>query len=193
MAANRAPCAPGGGLVLLTNMQWFYGPTWGRTLNLCASGGGAARGSATARFTRNAAGNAAGCARWPEILDRQLELLEVLRRNLEHSSVGEVHVLVGEAEPVHALLERTAWYARRHRCKLTLVPTRVRPTFRDYLLHAGRALPGRTVVLANQDIFLGDGWEAMPRTLPPRTAFFLSRSVGGHCPWALGEVDLVAR
>eukprot|EP00966_Prymnesium_polylepis_P135232 3125866-Prymnesium_polylepis.1 len=59
------------GLVVLTTMQWFYGPTWGSTLKVCRSGGPTV------------------CVRWDEVHARQMELTEVLRRNLVHPNVDE--------------------------------------------------------------------------------------------------------
>ena len=165
MRRARAPCErpqpAQGSLVVLSNMQWFYGATWGRTLRVCE------RLSPVQRR--------AGCAREAEVLSRQLELIEVLRRNVAHPAVSEVHVLVGEAPPVRRFLSRLPWY-ERHRCKLTLVDTGTRPSFVDYMRHISRALLGRTVVLTNQDVMLADGaWASLPHALPARTAFFLSR------------------
>ena len=153
---------PTQGVVVLTNMQWFYGPTWGRTLRVCE------RLSPLARR--------GGCAKEAEVRARQLELIEVLRRNAVHSAVAEVHVLLGEAEPVRRFLARLPWY-ERHACKLTLVETGTRPRFVDYMRHlSSSALLGKTVVLTNQDVLLADGpWAALPTVLPPKTALFLSR------------------
>eukprot|EP00966_Prymnesium_polylepis_P148795 3437743-Prymnesium_polylepis.1 len=42
--------------------------------------------------------------------------------------------------------------------------------------YLSRHLQRRTVVLTNQDVFLGDGWwDKLPERLPPQTAFLLSR------------------
>ncbi len=100
---HRSCAQPSAELVVLTNMQWFYGPTWGRTLNICTRPGS----------NRN-------CAQWDELHSRQLELLEVLRRNAAHPAVAEVHVLVGEADPIRSLVQQLPWHAR-HGCKLRLV------------------------------------------------------------------------
>ena len=146
-----------GGVTILTSMQWFYGPTWGRTLRVCGHG------------TQTA------CAQWDEVHARQMELVEVLRRNLAHPAVQEVHVLVGEVEPVRHFLRRLPWYHRKG-CLLNLIGTGTRPKFKDYLAHIGTALLGRPVVMTNQDVFLGDGWwDKLPASLPPKTAFLLSR------------------
>ena len=150
------------GLVVLTNMQWFYSPTWGRTLKVCE------------RLPphRRVAGQ---CARESEVRARQLELVEVLRRNVIHPAVAEVHVLLGEDEPVRRFLRRLPWYERL-KCKLHLVAIAKRPNFVDYMRHMSSALLGRTVVFTNQDVMLGEGpWARVPSALPPRTAFFLSR------------------
>ena len=89
MAARKQRCAhldPAAGLNVLTNMQWMYGATWGSTLRRCDQLSKRERGD--------------GCAQEDEVRARQLELVEVLRRNVVNPAVAEVHVLVGEAEPV---------------------------------------------------------------------------------------------
>ena len=69
----------------MTNMQWFYGDTWGRTLRVCER---------LSAFQRRA-----GCAREDEVCARQLELIEVLRRNVAHAAVVEVgETLTGRAQ-----------------------------------------------------------------------------------------------
>ena len=121
-AASTTTCAssPTDGFAVLTNMQWFYGPTWGSTIKLCGRGA-----------PRQRQGN--DCARWPDLHRRQLELIEVLRRNVVHPSVADVHVVVGEAPPVEALLRRLPWWPT-HGCKVRLIATGRRPTFRDYMV-----------------------------------------------------------
>ena len=142
-------------------MQWFYGPTWGRTLKVCEK---------LLPHQRRA-----GCATQADLRNRQLELIEVLRRNVVHPAVAEVHVLVGEAEPILRFLRRLPWYERLG-CKLNLVATGTRPRFRDYVEQVAGPLRGRTVVFTNQDVLLSEGeWASLPAALPPRSAFFLSR------------------
>ena len=146
-----------GGLEVLTSMQWFYGPTWGSTLKLC-------------RTDRQE-----NCARTQEIDARQMELVEVLRRNVLHTAVVRVSVLVGEAEPVRNYLSRLPWF-QRHGCAVDLVQTGTRPKFSDFMAYISKHLQGRTVAFVNQDVFLGEGWwPRLADSLPPRTAFLLSR------------------
>ena len=150
-----------GGLTVVTNMQWFYGATWGRTVRHCD--------------LIPVRQRAAGCAQRAEIINRQLELIEVLRRNAMHPSVAEVHVLVGEAEPIRRFLDHLPWHAR-FGCKIHLVETHSRPRFSDYVQYMSNVLRNRPVAFTNQDIFLeGIGWEFVPRTLGPNQAYFLSR------------------
>lgn len=164
-AASTTTCAssPTDGFAVLTNMQWFYGPTWGSTIKLCGRGA-----------PRQRQGN--DCARWPDLHRRQLELIEVLRRNVVHPSVADVHVVVGEAPPVEALLRRLPWWPT-HGCKVRLIATGRRPTFRDYMVQLTTPpLLGRPVVLTNQDIFLaGTGWQRLGALLTPGRALMLSR------------------
>ena len=145
----------------------------------------------------------ADCASWPDLHARQLELFEVLRRNVAHPRVAAVHVLVGEARPVLAFLEQLPWF-HRHGCKVHLVETGRRPSFRDYMVRLSvPPLLGRTVVFTNQvctpsasvqpcpcpyhcpcpctvvhtdqDIFLTEGWGKLAGLLKPHTALMLSR------------------
>ena len=104
-----------------------------------------------------------------------MELVEVLRRNVMHPSVADVHVIVGEAPPVAAFLQRLPWW-RTHGCKVRLVATGRRPTFKDYMTQlTAPPLLGRPVVLTNQDIFLADGWHRLGALLSPGHALMLSR------------------
>ena len=145
----------------VSRAQWFYGPTWGRTLKVCE------------RLAPHA--RRGGCATATEVRARQLELIEVLRRNVIHQAVAEVHVLLGEAEPVRSFVSRLPWYERLG-CKLHLVETGTRPSFRTYMQHLSGPLRGRTVAVLNQDVLIGEGaWGSLPAALPPRSAFFLSR------------------
>ena len=161
-ASTCAKQPPANGVAVLTNMQWFYGPTWGSTLRVCEK---------LSPMQRRG-----GCAKEAEVRARQLELIEVLRRNVVHEAVVEVHVLLGEAAPVRKFLARLPWF-ERHGCKLHLVETGTRPRFVDYMRHlSSKALLGKTVVLTNQDVLLANApWAALPTALPPKTAFFLSR------------------
>ena len=148
-------------LVVLTNMQWFYGPTWGNTLVICRGGGGKSK---------------TPCLQWEQVHARQVELTEVLRRNVLHPLMAEVHVLVSETKPVEDYLQQLHWYHTLPPCKrLELVPVQGRPTFASYVSHADAHLRDRLVVLVNQDIFLADGWERLPKMLAPGEAFVLSR------------------
>lgn len=148
-------------VLLCDLLQWFYGPTWGRTLKFCE------RLSASQRH--------GGCASRAEVRARQLELVEVLRRNVMHQAVAEVHVLLGEAEPVREFLRLLPWY-ENFGCKLHLHGTGTRPSFRTYMQQLSGPLRGRAVAVLNQDVVIGAGeWAAVPELLPPRSAFFLSR------------------
>lgn len=164
MASRKQRCAhldPAAGLNVLTNMQWMYGATWGSTLRRCDQLSKRERGD--------------GCAQEDEVRARQLELVEVLRRNVVNPAVAEVHVLVGEAEPVRRFLGHLPWFERIG-CKLRLVETGTRPRFSDYVRQLSGPLRGRTVAFLNQDVFLeGANWQSVPHTLGPRAAYFLSR------------------
>jgi len=173
------------GVSLLTTMQWFYGPTWGNTLQICPE--------------RAALSRRKPCVKWVNVHARQLELLEVsaaacsrlgrhrlrkpacpaqvLRRNVLHAAVSDLHLLVAEAPPVEALLSRLRWYEKRKHM-LHVVGIAERPSFRTYLAYASRHLVGRTVVFLNQDVYLmpeGRWAELATSGLPARHTYFLSR------------------
>lgn len=162
LVPRRDRCASSpAGLHVLSNMQWFYGPTWGSTLRRCEQLGARQR--------------LGGCTNPEEFRARQLELVEVLRRNVVNAAVTEVHVLVGEAEPLRRFLSHLPWFERLG-CKVHLVETGTRPRFSDYMRHLSGPLRGRTVAFVNQDVFLeGARWESVPRTLGRGEAYFLSR------------------
>lgn len=162
---KHAHACGGGNISVVTNMVWMYGATWGPTLRLCCDG----------QRTRNCA--AKDCVTWTQAHARQLELVEVLRRNVVHDAVADVHVLLGEVDPVRRYLARLPWFERHGACKLRLVEIAgQRPSFKHYMQYISTSLLGRSVVLVNQDIFLAEGWERLPRMLaPPRTALLLSR------------------
>ena len=160
MSAEPSHCSQAR-LVVLTNIQWMYGPTWGNTLVICGGSGGKQK---------------APCLQWEQVHARQVELTEVLRRNALHPLVAAVHVLVGETEPVREYLQQLQWYRKLPSCKrVELVPVRGRPTFASYISHASTHLRGKVVVLVNQDIFLSHGWEQLPTMLAPGEAYVLSR------------------
>lgn len=176
-ASHAAPRVRAHQLVVLTTMQWFGGSTWGRTLRRCGP-----------RAPQPRRGPQV-CVRTDELVRRQLELIEVLRRNVLHPAVAEVHVLVAEALPVRALLSRLPWYSGRHprrhsnnsavrlrrgNASVHLVETGERPSFRSYVSYLNASLTGRLVVITNQDVFLeGPHWSRI--RLPPKSVYFLSR------------------
>jgi FkbM family methyltransferase len=79
------------------------------------------------------------------------ELLECLKRNLEHTQFEEVHVFVEDAS-AHELLHR--WFAAAP--KLRLLQQGRRATYRDLFAHANTLPRGRIVIIANADIFFDE-------------------------------------
>mmetsp|Transcript_30230 Transcript_30230/g.58344 ORF Transcript_30230/g.58344 Transcript_30230/m.58344 type:complete len:599 (+) Transcript_30230:109-1905(+) len=152
---------PSPGLIVLSTFAWLPGLTWGSTVRLCAS---------------EHAGQRAACATPGAVAQRQLELIEVLRRNVLHRAVAELHLFVAEKAPVTWLLLKMRWFQHVGRHKVQLVQLSQRPTFADYMRYLGDRLLGRTVVLVNMDVFIAEGWLGTKSPLlPPNTAFFLSR------------------
>ncbi|KAL3914699.1 MAG: hypothetical protein SGPRY_007536, partial [Prymnesium sp.] len=108
-------------------------------------------------------------------LIRSLCRAQVLRRNLLHPAVAELHLLLGEVPPVRSFLRRLPWYPSVA-CKLSLVSLGQRPRFSHYMRYISKELPNRVVVITNQDVFLTDGWwSKLSVSLPPSTAYLLSR------------------
>jgi len=80
---------------------------------------------------------------------RMAEVLECLRRNLENPRIEGVHVFVEDGVD-------TGEYPLLAEAKIRLVPHGQRLTFRALFDYANRELPGRRVILANNDIYFDD-------------------------------------
>ena len=89
-ATNR----PAAKLTIVSSMQWLYGPTWGATLVRCD------RQSIEHRKAKKL------CISEAQMRARQLELAEVVRRNLEHPAVTAYHLLVNDASQVQEFFRR---------------------------------------------------------------------------------------
>ena len=131
-----------------------------------------------------------------QLKERQMEIEEALQRNLNNERIAAVHVLYEHPEIhihlLHLQLENSS--------KLVLHLTNSDPTLAMNLKYIQTYLMNKTVILMNQDIYLGEGWNkisistlrssklmyALTRHLPiqscPRTASCDEKAeyVGSH-------------
>ncbi len=82
--------------------------------------------------------------------ERQRELVECLRRNVDNAGITEMNVFVEYAANLGPLIST---YPPLASPKVRLVVAGRRVTFRDLFDHANRELAGRRVIIANADIF----------------------------------------
>ena len=157
-ATNR----PAAKLTIVSSMQWLYGPTWGATLVRCD------RQSVEHRKAKKL------CISVAQMRARQLELAEVVRRNLEHPAVSAYHLLVNDASQVQEFFRRLP-HRSGGRAGLKLIDMgHTLPTFATYIGYVSTTLPNQPVVILNQDIFL-EGRQWLSLFVPPNQAFALSR------------------
>ena len=165
-----ATSRPAAKVTIVSSMQWLYGPTWGATLMRCD------RQSVEHRKAKKL------CISAAQMRARQLELAEVVRRNLEHPAVSAYHLLVNDASEVQEFFRKlphraaaSSWGSWGGRARLKLVDMgHTLPTFATYIGYVSTTLPNQTVVILNQDIFL-EGRHWLSLSVPPNQAFALSR------------------
>ena len=90
-----------------------------------------------------------------QLKERQMEIEEALQRNLNNERIAAVHVLYKHPEIhihlLHLQLENSS--------KLVLHLTNSDPTLAMNLKYIQTYLMNKTVILMNQDIYLGGGWD----------------------------------
>ena len=92
-----------------------------------------------------------------QLKERQMEIEEALQRNLNNDRIAAVHVLYEHPEThIHLLHLQLA-----NSSKLVLHLTNSDPTLAMALEYIQTYLMNKTVILMNQDIYLGGGWEKM--------------------------------
>ena len=89
-----ATSRPAAKVTIVSSMQWLYGPTWGATLVRCD------RQSVEHQKAKKL------CISAAQMRARQLELAEVVRRNLEHPAVSAYHLLVNDASEVQEFFRK---------------------------------------------------------------------------------------
>ena len=90
-----------------------------------------------------------------QLKERQMEIEEALQRNLNNERIAAVHVLYEHPEiHIHLLHLQLA-----NSSKLVLHLTNSDPTLAMTLEYIQTYLMNKTVILMNQDIYLGEGWD----------------------------------
>lgn len=85
---------------------------------------------------------------------RDRELLDVLQMNLNNPVVLAVHIIYQHEQVVQHISNQKL--LRTH--KLVFHHISNNPTYEDAVIYIGRFLKNQLVVLANQDVYLGQGW-----------------------------------
>ena len=120
--------------------------------------------------------------------ERQMEIEDVLRKNLDHPLVEKVHLLV-DGESAEKRLRNLPFGINKH--KLIVKRTNIMPRWRHFWSYASDNLLNRLVVVTNMDIYLGEGFEKLNRTflVHENAMYALSRhgrnetrcNMKGHC------------
>ena len=86
---------------------------------------------------------------------RDRELLDVLQMNLNNPVVLAVHIIYQYEQVVQHILNQRL--LRTH--KLVFHHVSNNPTYEDAVIYIGKFLKNQLVVMANQDVYLGEGWK----------------------------------
>ena len=95
---------------------------------------------------------------------RMAEIVECLQRNLNHSKIARVHVLVFGEEAITYL--QSLKLKRSH--KLIIHKNDKWPTMFDQIMYASKYLQGKTVIMCHQDNYIGEGWEKVDHNVLKR-------------------------
>ena len=95
---------------------------------------------------------------------RMAEIVECLQRNLNHSKIARVHVLVFGEEAITYL--QSLKLKRSH--KLIIHKNDKWPTMMDQIMYASKYLQEKTVIMCHQDNYIGEGWEKVNHTVLKR-------------------------
>jgi hypothetical protein len=96
-----------------------------------------------------------------KLRERQLELEEVLRRNLDHPLVKNVHLLVNQESAKERLL---ALPLGPNKQKIIVKRILTMPKYRDFFDYINERLLNSIVAFINMDIYLGEGFKQVNRT-----------------------------
>ena len=90
-----------------------------------------------------------------EVEARMAEVTNCLQRNLDHSLIAYVHVLVLREETITFLQMLDI----KNSHKLIIHKNGESPTLKQEVLYAAKYLKGKTVIVSHQDNYIGEGWE----------------------------------
>lgn len=88
---------------------------------------------------------------------RDRELLDVLQMNLNNNLIAAIHIIFNNDKIVDHIMNQRLRFA----CKIVFHKVRRNPTYEDSMIYIGKYLRHRLVVMANQDIYLGKGWNRL--------------------------------
>ena len=92
--------------------------------------------------------------------ERQLEIEEVLQRNLNNTLVTTVHLLVNQPSAEQRLRELS--FHNKHKIIVRRIETL--PKYKDFFVYVNEKLLNRLVVMLNMDIYIGEGFELLNKT-----------------------------
>ena len=91
--------------------------------------------------------------------ERQLEVEDVLQRNLNNTLVKAVHILVNQPSAEQRLRQLSF----HNKDKLVVRRIESLPKYKDFFLYTNEKLLNRLVVMLNMDIYIGEGFELLNR------------------------------
>ena len=97
--------------------------------------------------------------------ERQLEIEEVLQRNLNNSLVTTVHLLINQPSAEQRLRELS--FHNKHKLIVRCIDSL--PKYKDFFVYVNERLLNRFVVMLNMDIYLGEGFELLNQTFMIRS------------------------
>ena len=105
------------------------------------------------------------------MLERRMEYVRALSRNLANPEVAEVHVLAEDVTVLPLLAE-----VPDPCLKIRLYPLGHRAKYSDLFYYASRHLPDRVVMIVHADIYAGVGFSRLPLEVMRGKALALSRT-----------------
>ena len=91
---------------------------------------------------------------------RQLEIEEVLQRNLNNTLVTTVHLLVNQPSAEQRLQKLSL----HNEYKIVVRSIESLPKYKDFFVYINEKLLNRFVVMLNMDIYIGEGFELLNKT-----------------------------
>jgi hypothetical protein len=104
---------------------------------------------------------------------RQEEVEETLQKNLNHTLVTTVHLLVNQPLAEQRLSEQN--FHNKH--KIFVHRINALPKYRDFFDYVNNRLQNQLVVITNMDIYIGEGFEMINKTflVKTKTSYALTR------------------